>query len=221
MTMARTIFIEKDGDNHVLAVSTFFTEKTPVTAHCDGFLDVNRLEGYLCNEIADNGEYVLTFHQDLYDQTQAVKEQEANRTAAEEFQKKMIEEKILDMATDEEAMNMQFMYPEWRGDGVNYAKDKRLRYNGKFYKVLQAHTSQEDWTPDTASGLLVCISDPAIEWPEYVQPNGANPYMTGNKVIYKGKKYVCKMDNTVWNPEEYPAAWDEYVEEEPTKTTEE
>ena len=33
--MPRTIYIEKDGGNHVLAVSTFFTDKTPVTAHCD------------------------------------------------------------------------------------------------------------------------------------------------------------------------------------------
>lgn len=39
----------------------------------------------------------------------------------------------------------------------------RLRYGDKLYKVLQDHTSQADWTPDTAVSLYVEVSDPAIE----------------------------------------------------------
>lgn len=48
------------------------------------------------------------------------------------------------------------------------------------------------------------------EYPEYVQPSGSHDaYNTGDKITYNGKKYVCKMDGCVWNPETYPNAWEE------------
>lgn len=51
-------------------------------------------------------------------------------------------------------------------------------------------------------------TEPDDEWPEYVQPTGAHDaYKTGNKVTYNGKRYICKMDGCVWNPDTYPAAW--------------
>lgn len=51
------------------------------------------------------------------------------------------------------------------------------------------------------------------EYPEYVQPSGAHDaYREGDKVTYNGKKYVCKMDGCVWNPDAYPVAWDEVKE---------
>lgn len=50
------------------------------------------------------------------------------------------------------------------------------------------------------------------EWVEFVQPTGAHDaYNKGDKVIYFGKQYVCKMDNCVWNPDVYPDAWEEQV----------
>ena len=52
------------------------------------------------------------------------------------------------------------------------------------------------------------------EYPEYVQPTGAHDaYNTGDKITYNGKKYVCKMDGCVWDPDTYPAGWEEVVEE--------
>lgn len=52
------------------------------------------------------------------------------------------------------------------------------------------------------------------EYPEYVQPSGSHDvYNTGDKVSFKGKKYICKMDNCVWSPEVYPNAWEEVKEE--------
>lgn len=51
------------------------------------------------------------------------------------------------------------------------------------------------------------------EYPGYVQPTRAHDaYNTGDKITYNGKKYVCKMDGCVWNPDTYPAGW-ELVEE--------
>lgn len=51
---------------------------------------------------------------------------------------------------------------------------------------------------------------PTEEWPEYVQPTGAHDaYNTGDKVTYKDKHYICQMDGCVWNPDTYPAGWQE------------
>lgn len=53
------------------------------------------------------------------------------------------------------------------------------------------------------------------EYPEYVQPTGAHDaYHVGDKITYNGKKYICKLDNCVWNPDTYPAGWEEVVETE-------
>ena len=52
--------------------------------------------------------------------------------------------------------------------------------------------------------------DPTDEWPEFVQPTGAhNAYQTGDKITYKNVHYICQMDNCVWAPDVYPAAWQE------------
>lgn len=57
-------------------------------------------------------------------------------------------------------------------------------------------------------------TDETDEYKEYVAPSGAHDaYNTGDKVIFNGKKYICKMDNCVWSPEVYPSAWEETKEE--------
>lgn len=59
------------------------------------------------------------------------------------------------------------------------------------------------------------------EYPEYVQPTGAHDcYNTGDKISFNGKKYVCKINGCVWDPDTYPAGWQEVVEEQ-TEDTEE
>ena len=51
------------------------------------------------------------------------------------------------------------------------------------------------------------------EYPEYREPTGAhNAYKIGDKITYKGKKYICKLDNCVWDPDTYPAGWEEVAE---------
>lgn len=48
------------------------------------------------------------------------------------------------------------------------------------------------------------------EYPEFVQPTGAhNCYNKGDKIIYNGKKYICKIDGCVRAPDAYPSAWEE------------
>lgn len=95
---------------------------------------------------------------------------------------------------------------------IAYKKDQiRLYTDGKLYRCLSDHTSQADWTPDTAVSLWVAISDPAIEFPDWSQPVGAHDaYSLGEKVTHNKQKWVSDVANNVWEPGVY--GWSEYIE---------
>ena len=48
--------------------------------------------------------------------------------------------------TDEQALEVSDLYPTY-AVGVNYKQGERFTYNGRLFKVNQAHTSQEQWVP--------------------------------------------------------------------------
>lgn len=86
--------------------------------------------------------------------------------------------------TDEEAVQATYLYDEWSGNGVEYAKDHKIRRNGKVYKVIVAHTSQADWMPEVAASLFVVIDE--VHTGTLEDPI---PY-DGNMEIFNGKYYV-------------------------------
>lgn len=88
---------------------------------------------------------------------------------------------------------------------VAYKTGQIRRYtDGKLYKCLQDHTSQEDWTPPAAVSLWVAVADPAEEWPEWSQPVGAHDaYNRGDKVSHNGQHYTSDVDANVWEPGVY------------------
>lgn len=104
--------------------------------------------------------------------------------------------------TEEQAITVKDIYPVWNGNGVSYPKDYYLTHNGKLYKVLQAHTSQEDWTPDSAPSLFaeVLPGQSGTGTGEWVQPDSTNPYMTGDQVTHNGETWESLIDNNVWEP---------------------
>lgn len=110
---------------------------------------------------------------------------------------------LREKATDEQALAVLALYPVWRS-GVYYEVGIRVLYNGILYKVLTAHTSQDDWTPDAAPSLFakVLIPDETII-PEWQQPDSTNPYMKDDKVTHNGKTWVSDIDNNVWEPGVY------------------
>ena len=108
---------------------------------------------------------------------------------------------------DTDAIEAVELFPAWNGEGVEYAIGDRVSYQGDLYKVITAHTSQADWTPDAAVSLFVKVADPAIEWPEWVQPTGAHDaYNKGDKVSHNGKHWISTADANVWEP---PTMWEE------------
>lgn len=114
---------------------------------------------------------------------------------------------LRDSATDEQAVKAAALYPSWKED-IAYEVGTRVLYNGTLYKVLTAHTSQSDWTPEVAASLFAKIlipdSNTVYAWE---QPDSTNPYMTGDKVTHNGKTWISNVDNNVWEPGVY--GWDE------------
>ena len=105
---------------------------------------------------------------------------------------------------DSEAVNAPELFPAWNGDGVAYAVDDRVSYEGFLWKCVQAHTSQPDWTPTAAVSLWVRVDNPAEEWPEWRQPVGAvDAYEQGAKVSHNDKHWISDVANNVWEPGVY------------------
>ena len=92
-------------------------------------------------------------------------------------------------------------FPAYRKDTAYKAGD-RFKDGGELYKVLQDHTSQEDWKPENSPSLYAKIlpGQSGTEIGEWVQPDSTNPYMKGDKVTHGGKVWVSSVDNNVWEP---------------------
>lgn len=106
---------------------------------------------------------------------------------------------------DEVAANIVTLFPQWE-TGYTYAAGDRIQYGGKLYKVVQAHTSQADWTPDIVPALYVEVAAPG-EIPVWKQPTGAHDtYAKGNRVHWPTATdpvYESTLDNNSWAPNVY------------------
>ena len=121
---------------------------------------------------------------------------------AEEVTAMLIKEQINTLSVDDAtAVRMVAFYPEWEKD-KQYTVGYKVQYLGKLYKVIQAHTSQETWTPDITASLYTRI-DEVHDGTKY----DPIPY-EGNMTLYNGKyysqdgvTYLCNRDtgNPVYN----------------------
>ena len=128
-------------------------------------------------------------------------------TVAEAEQLRQELNEIISEMTDEEAIERPILFPNWKS-GKEYTVNERVRYGGRIFKVLQNHTSQNDWTPSRAPSLFAeILTSETGEPQEWQQPSSTNPYLTGDKVIYNGQIYESLIDNNVWSPEGYPQGW--------------
>lgn len=106
--------------------------------------------------------------------------------------------------SDDTAYSAPELFPKWDENNYPYVADERVQYEGKLYKCLQGHSSQADWTPDTAVSLWVEIADPSIEYPDWVQPTGAHDvYSKGDKVSHLEKHWISDIDANTYEPGVY------------------
>ena len=109
--------------------------------------------------------------------------------------------------SDEDGLNGVELFPHW-SDEATYDVGDRVSYEGTLYKCLQAHTAQAVWTPNDSPSLWVRVDNPAIEFPEWIQPVGAaDAYPLGAKVSHIEKHWVSTVANNVWEPGVY--GWEE------------
>lgn len=131
-----------------------------------------------------------------------------------ENQKKLALTFFAETLTDAQALQVPMLFEEFDGNGVTYEVGKRILYNDILYKVIQAHTSQAEWTPVAAPSLFAKVINETVDGsiPEFEQPDSTNPYMKGDRVTFNGKVYESLIDNNVYSPEAYPAGWKEITE---------
>lgn len=118
--------------------------------------------------------------------------------------------------SDEQAMEVATIYDPWAA-GKAYTVGEFLTYgqNGvgdpQLYKIVQAHTSQADWTPDATPALYTPIGLDDHGYPVWSQPTGAHDaYNKGDIVDYKGTLYESLINANTYSPEVYPAGWKVY-----------
>lgn len=204
------IFVEYGDNGTIKNLSTIRTDRCAAAVFFGDPVDVNRLEGYTI--AMKDGQAHASFDESKWQAYERKVNEEKARDMADDLAGEIALELVLKSATDEQALVMRPLYPEWQV-GKAYKAGEYLQYDGKLYKVLQDHTSQADWTPQTAVSLYLDVADPSEPYPAYRAPSGAHDaYMKGQGVTFEGKRYTCLADGTVHDPAQLPSAW-EVVEE--------
>lgn len=114
----------------------------------------------------------------------------------------LIKEQINTLSVDDAtAARMTAFYPEWEKD-KQYTVGYKVQYLGKLYKVVQAHTSQETWTPDITASLYERI-DEVHDGTKYdpIPYEGNMALVSGKYYSQSGVTYLCNRDtgNPVYN----------------------
>lgn len=109
--------------------------------------------------------------------------------------------RIREELTDEKALDYIVLYHDWTV-GEDLSVGERIEYEGKLYKVVQAHTTQESWTPDLTPSLFEPID--VINEGTLANPIVAAAGMCYFKDKYyldetNGKIYLCIRDDSNGN----------------------
>ena len=153
-----------------------------------------------------NGQYVEM----SADEIAALQESFARAEAAEknrrlteaEVSRMLISAQINTLSVDDAtAYRMLEFYPEWQS-GQSYPVGYKLQYGGKLYRVIQAHMSQDDWTPDAVASLFE-RSDETHDGSKYdpIPYEGNMALENGKYYVQYGVTYLCSRDtgNPVYN----------------------
>jgi len=110
---------------------------------------------------------------------------------------------------DDQAMEVADLYPEWVAMKA-YAVDEIVKYGvnadgeTQLYKVIQAHTSQEDWKPDVTASLYKAIGFTDDGVSIWTQPLGSHDaYAKGDVVSFENQLWISTVDGNVWQPGVY------------------
>ena len=100
-------------------------------------------------------------------------------------------------------------YEAWTTDTDYQDTDRLVKYEGKVYRLIQAHTNFDPThTPDVTPALWVHARPEGVVLP-WEQPSAENPYMIGDQVLWTdGLTYKSVIKNNVWSVSGYPQGWE-------------
>lgn len=200
------VYVLTDNNGNITRYSTIFGTGTEVIQD-NPIIDLSKLTGYKVIT-GDDYKQHLVFDEEKYNNYIKEENRKEQIESATEELKVLAKEQLLPVLSDEQAYTLRVLFPTFEID-KSYEVGERIIYEDKFYKVIMAHTSQADWTPDVAVSLFAEIPNPSVEYPEFKKPiNAETAYMTGDKITFEGNKYISIMDNNVYSPAEYPQGWE-------------
>ena len=126
------------------------------------------------------------------------------RRAIQMFAATLSEENAVEIATLYDAWQIGRAYQpgEFLVYGQNSVGDPQL------YKVVQGHTSQQDWTPHRTASLYTPLGLNEAGYPTWSQPTGAHDaYNLGDVVDFNGVLYESLINGNVYSPDTYPNGW--------------
>ena len=153
-----------------------------------------------------NGEYIgMTAAEIAAMEAEAARYEAAERTrplTSEEVTAMLIRQQINTLAVDDQtALRMTEFYPEWTS-GQGYTAAYKVRYGGKLWRCVQAHTAQSGWEPENAASLWTEVCESHAGTKDDPIPYSGNMTLTeGLYYIQGGVTYLCNRDtgNPVYN----------------------
>ena len=131
----------------------------------------------------------------------------ARWSAAQTVARVTVDDLLADLP-DDTYTNVVPLFPDWT-TGEQVAVGAVRQFDSNLYRVVQAHTTQADWTPPTVPALWTPVSQtegPTVD--PWVQPTGAqDAYGVGDRVTFNGQTYESTAANNVWSPAAYPQGW--------------
>ena len=123
----------------------------------------------------DNGILREMTHEEITAMRIAMNAEKTRPLTEAEVSRMLITQQINTLAVDDNtALRMREFYPQW-AENTAYAVGFKVQYQGKLWRVRQAHTSIVTWTPDSAPSLWETINethsgtiDDPIPYDEYV-----------------------------------------------------
>lgn len=104
--------------------------------------------------------------------------------------------------SDSEALEAVTLHPAW-AIGKDYTAGHKVQRNGRLWRCIQAHTSQEGWEPENAASLWEGIDEThAGTLADPIPYEGNMALVAGLYYSQDGKVYLCTRDtvNPVYNP---------------------
>ena len=200
------VYVSTDNNGNITRYSTITGTGAEVIQD-NPVIDMSKLIGYKVITGDDYNQH-LVFDEEKYNNYIKEENRKEQIESATEELKVLAKEQLLPVLSDEQAYTLRVLFPAFEID-KSYEVGERIIYEDKFYKVIMAHTSQADWTPDVAVSLFAEIPNPSVEYPEFKKPiNAETAYMTSDKITFEGNKYISIMDNNVYSPAEYPQGWE-------------